>query len=156
MGKDKLTSRGGAVNQDKNWSPVVLATQTRFIHAGAAPLASKGGTGLLLSYAKEDIKVAGHPTAPKKYILAFPFTDFPPGTPLPETIKLSKPQELLWDINEMPHVFIFTLDAGVKLWTQEGKFSDTREVGIPFDVKWKESLVAEYQRINKNQARVVY
>lgn len=156
MCKDKLTSRGGAVNQDKNWMPFDLPIQTRFIHAGSAPLASKGGTGLLLRYSKEDIKVADYPHAPDKFILAFPLTQFPPGTPLPDPIALSKPAQLLWSMEEMPHVFVFTLDAGVRLWTEGGTIAGNREVGIAFDVIWTESLVAEYKRINKSQANVVY
>lgn len=54
MCKSKLTSRGGAKDQDKNWQRTLLSQQTRFVHAGSAPLTSQGGTGLLLEYAKED------------------------------------------------------------------------------------------------------
>lgn len=155
MCKEELTSRGGAKNQDKNWSPFVLATQTRFIHAGSCPLASQGGTGLLLKYSKEDITVAGHPSAPKKYILAFPLLEFPPGTPLPEKITIAKPAQYLWTIEEMPHVFVFTLDAGTNLWAESGAIAGNRETGMAFDVIWEKALVQEYKRINKAEASLV-
>lgn len=150
------TSRGGAKHQDKNWQPFQLAKQTRFIHAGSAPLTKDGGTGLLLKYAKEDITVAGYKHAPKKFILAFPLINYPPGRPLPEVITLAKPAQLLWSMEEMPHVFVFTLDAGVQAWAESGEIAENRETGFAFDILWDKSLLAEYQRINKAQATVVY
>lgn len=156
MGKHDLTSRGGAKNQDKNWEPFDLPAQTRFIHAGSAPLAKDGGAGLLLRYAKEDITVAGYPHAPKKFILAFALLDSPPGAPLPEEITLAKAAQLLWSLDEMPHVFVFTLDAGTPLWAEGKALAANREIGMAFDVLWSKSLVAEYRRTNKARAAVVY
>jgi len=150
------TSRGGAKDQDKNWSPFLLPNQTRFIHAGSAPLSKDGGTGLLLKYSKEDITIAGYKHAPKKFILAFPLTRFPPGTPLPEKMTLAKPAQLLWSMDEMPHVFVFTIDAGVQVWAENGVITENKETGFAFDILWNESLVAEYQRINLATATVVY
>jgi hypothetical protein len=155
MPNGDLTSRGGAKNQDKNWAPFQLPKQTRFIHAGSAPLAKDGGTGLLLKYSKEDITVAGHKNAPKKYILAFPLFDFPPGTLLPDEIVLAKPAQMLWEVDEMPNVFVFTLDAGVILWAENSAIAENRETGLAFDVVWAECLVAEFKRINKAKAKKV-
>lgn len=156
MCKGKLTSRGGAKDQDKNWAPFQLATQTRFIHAGSAPLTTQGGTGLLLKYSKEDITVAGYPHAPKKFILAFPLLKYPPGTALPPKIQLAKAAQMLWSEQEMPHVFVFTLDAGTSLWAEAAAVNETKETGLAFDVLWAESLVAEYRRAGKAMADVVY
>ena len=155
MSNTALTSRGGAKDQDKNWSPFLLPQQTRFIHAGSAPLSKDGGTGLLLKYSKEDVTVAGHADAPKKFILAFPLVKNPPGTPLPPTMVLAKPAQMLWSMEEMPNVFIFTLDAGTKVWSENGKITENKEVGLAFDVIWAEALLAEYTRTSKAQATVV-
>ncbi|MEQ1527772.1 MAG: hypothetical protein ABL925_00540 [Methylococcales bacterium] len=152
MCKNELTSRGGAKKQDKNWSPFILAQQTRFIHAGSPPFSKDGGTGILLRFAKEDITVAGHPRAPTKYNLAFPLSAYPPGTMPPDKVTLAKAAQMLWEIKEMPRAFVFTLDAGVQLWTMNGQLNDKQEVGIAFDVLWIHSLVAEYKRTNKAEA----
>jgi hypothetical protein len=151
----EYTDRGGAKNQDKNWTKFALAKQVRFIHCGSAPLASKGGEGLLLKYSKEDVTVSGYKDAPKKFILAFPLLDFPPGTALPDPMPIAKPCQLLWDFDEMPNVFVFTLDAGKEVWSEKGVLDSRKEVGLAYDVIWKESLLAEYKRINKAQAKVV-
>ncbi len=156
MCKSKLTSRGGAKDQDKNWAPFQLATQTRFIHAGSAPLTGQGGTGLLLKFAKEDITVAGYPQAPRKFNLAFPYLAHPPGIALPPTIQLAKAAQVLWEEHEMPHVFVFTLDAGTNLWAEGGAINASKETGLAFDVLWANCLLAEYRRINKATANVVY
>lgn len=152
----QYTSRGGAKNQDKNWSPFLLSRQTRFIHAGSAPLSKDGGEGLLLKYSKEDITVAGYRAAPKKFILAFPLVNYPPGTPLPDQMTLAKAARLLWSMQEMPHVFVFTIDAGVQVWADAGIIAENKETGLAFDILWAESLVAEYRRINTALAEVVY
>ena len=56
----------------------------------------------------------------------------------------------------MPHVFVFTLDAGVQVWAENGVITENKETGFAFDILWNESLVAEYQRINTATATVVY
>ncbi|MFQ4139452.1 hypothetical protein PGN35_024365 [Nodosilinea sp. PGN35] len=156
MRGDELTSRGGAKHQNKNWIPFDLPVQTRFLHAGSAPLAKDGGTGLLLKYSKEDITVAGFADAPSKFILAFALLEFPPGTQLPPEITLAKATQILWSKEEMPHVFVFTLDAGTRLWAEGGAIAANREIGMAFDVLWSSSLVAEYQRTSLAKASIVY
>ena len=155
MPKPELTSRGAALRQDKNWTEFLLPFQTRFIHAGSAPLYSQGGEGLLLQYAKEIITVANAPHAPKNYHLSFPLLEYPPGTELPDNIVLAKPCRLLWSYEEMPNVFVFTLDAGTKVWSQGGKLAAGREVGMPFDILWKFALVGEYRRTGQASAVLV-
>jgi hypothetical protein len=153
--KNGYTDRGGAEKQDKNWTKFDLAQQTRFIHCGSAPLASKGGEGLLLKYSKETVTVAGYKDAPTKFILAFPLLGFPPGMALPDPIDIAKPCQLLWDFDEMPNVFVFTLDAGKEVWSEGAVLDAKKEVGMAFDVIWKEALVGEYVRKNKARADLV-
>jgi len=59
-------------------------------------------------------------------------------------------------MDEMPHVFVFTIDAGVQVWAENGVITENKETGFAFDILWNESLVAEYQRINTATATVVY
>jgi hypothetical protein len=155
MGKNELTSRGGALHQDKNWTKFDLPTQTRFVHCGSAPLQRDGGKGLLLKYSKEIITIAGVADAPSKFFLAYPLLDLPPGEPLPQNFTLSKPCQMLWEMDEMPNCFIFTLDAGTTVWSMGGKVKLNQEVGLAFDVLWDRSLVGEYKRTNKAQAQLL-
>ncbi len=164
----QLTDRGGALHQIKNWEPVVLGQETEgkgaeskknliFIHAGSAPLRSEDGEGLLLSYAKEEIAVKGHPQAPNKYNLAMPFNTVDCFESLPERLSRTKAIDMLWDRRETPHAFIFKLTPGTEVWTQGGKITANREVGIPRDLRWSgnESVqVKEYIRDGKEWVSV--
>lgn len=56
----------------------------------------------------------------------------------------------------MPHVFLFTLDAGTPVWTEGGVIRENKEVGFDFDILWDYSLVAEYRRTSKASADLVH
>jgi hypothetical protein len=150
------------VKQEKDWMPMQLpdGPPTCFLHCGSAPLTSKGGTGLLLKYAKENVKVKGYPNAPRKWILAFPLLKdadrFAQRPFRPEqTIHISKPAQNLWSETEMRSAFLFQIMAGPIVWTFGAKLSEVNEVGIPFDLIFEDTLIAEYERVDKHTARLV-
>jgi hypothetical protein len=148
-----LTDRGGAVDQNKNWTRFLLPRQTHFLHCGSAPLRSQGGTGLLVKYSKEVVTVNGYPNAPSKFILA---VSWPDGDRLTPEITVPKLAQMMWEVHEMPHAFMFTLVAGTPVWSDGGQLhpkGKSKEVGIEFDVIFAETLLAEYVRVNKAVAR---
>jgi hypothetical protein len=150
------------VNQEKDWAPMPLPAgpPTYFLHCGSAPLTCYGGTGLLLKYGKENVKVKGYPNAPRKYILAFPLLKNAdsfakrPFEPAP-TIEISKPAQNLWSETEMRNAFLFQIMSGPIVWTFGAKLSEVNEVGIPFDLIFQDTLIAEYERVDKHTARLV-
>lgn len=93
---------------------------------------------------------------PPGFVLAFPYLKHPPGIMAPARMQLAKPAQLLRSFEEMPHVFLFTLDAGTPVWTEGGVIRENKEVGFDFDILWDYSLVAEYRRTSKASADLVH
>ena len=146
------TSRGGAVNQKKDWEPLALTSTTTFVHFGSAPFAP-GNTGLLLKFSKEICDV--QQTASTKWILAFPVLDAEyAGLYPPNQLVIPKAASLLWSEDEMPNGFLIQIPPGTTVYTKGAKLDENNEVGFDFDVIFKTMLWAQYARDGKRAANL--
>ena len=111
--QEELTSRGGAVKQDRTWEPHDIEAEMQFIHGGGSLANDMPIRVLDPQFGKEKITIKGHPDAPNKFVLGVPF-----GSDAPTQMKLPKLLDNLWGEEEIDFLYIFRLPKGTRVWCQ--------------------------------------